>query len=346
MTASGSLRVAALTGGVSVPSARFRVRQLIAPLAAAGIAVEEWPSLLSMYPPRARALRPLWLAGNVLQRLPQVLLTRRYGAVLLQRELISTLYSLEGLTNRPRVLDVDDAIWLHPRGGFAGRLAASCDAVICGNGFLADYFSRFNRRIEVIPTAVDTDFYTPAATRPDARHPVVGWVGTSGNLPSLYAIEPALAAFMKQVPGACLKVMADRPPAFRSLPPARVEFVPWSRAGEAGMIRGLTVGIMPLEDSDWARGKCGYKMLTYMSAAVPVVVSPVGVNREILARGECGIGAATPEEWTEALGWLCANPDRAHALGERGREIAAAHYSIAAVAPRVARLLREVAGAA
>ena len=344
MTASASLRVAALTGGTSVPSARFRVRQLIAPLAAEGIEMEEWRSLLSMYPPAAGSLRPLWLAGNVLQRLPQVLLTHRYDAVLLQRELISTLYSLEGLTRRPRVFDVDDAVWLHPRGGFARRLAASCDAIVCGNEFLADYFSRFNQHIEIIPTAVDTDFYVPGG-RPGAEHPVVGWVGTSGNYPYLYGIEKALAAFLERVPGARLRIMADRPPAFRILAPSRVEFTPWSRTGEVGMIQGLTVGVMPLEDSDWARGKCAFKMLTYLSTAVPAVVSPVGMNREVLARGDCGIGAATTDEWVEALVWLCTNQDQARRLGERGREIVAEHYSIAATAPRLARVLHGVSSA-
>lgn len=336
-----TLRVAALTGGTSVPSARFRVRQLIAPLGREGIVMEEMPASLSAYPPASKALRPLWLGASLCARLPQVLSTYRYDAVFLQRELLSTLYTLERFTHRPRVFDVDDAIWLHPRGAFAARLAAACDAVICGNAYLADYFSRFNHRVSVVPTAVDTAVFVPAPVR-QAHTPVVGWVGTAGNFRYLYHIEPALKTFLDRVPEAQLWVMAESPPALRLLPADRVVFRQWAPDAEVAMIQGLTVGIMPLEDSEWARGKCSFKMLSYMSCAVPVVVSPVGMNREVLARGSCGYGADSDAEWVEALESLCLSPDKARAYGECGRAIVERHYSTGAVTPQVAEVIRDV----
>ena len=336
-----ALRVAALTGGTGIPSARFRVRQLIAPLAREDILMKEMPAALSAYPPASKALRPLWLAGSLCARLPQVLSTHRYDAVLLQRELLSTLYTLERFTGRPRIFDVDDAIWLHPRGAFAGRLAAACDAVICGNAYLADYFSRFNKDVSVIPTAVDTAVYVPApARRPQA--PTVGWVGTSSNFRYLYQIEPALKVFLERVPDARLRIMADSAPTLRRLPADRVTFHQWSPAAEVALIQELTVGIMPLEDTEWARGKCSFKMLSYLSCAVPVVVSPVGMNKEVLAHGACGYGADSVEAWIEALETLCRDADMARAYGERGRAIVEQHYSLDAVVPRVAGVIRDV----
>src|SRR5690242_11830062 len=126
------LRVAALTGGSRVPSARFRIGQYVESLKREGIELHHFPARFGSYPPPARWARPLWLVGTVAQRLPAIVQSHCYHLTILQRELVSSLTTLEEFTGRPRVLDVDDALWLLGNGRFIDRIAAMCDAVVCG----------------------------------------------------------------------------------------------------------------------------------------------------------------------------------------------------------------------
>ena len=339
MTAS-PLHVMAFTGGASVPAARFRVRQYVPALAGQGIALTESYPSLGAYPPQSRALRPAWAAASLLQRLPAVLASRAADVVLLQREMLSTLFTLEGLTGRPRVLDVDDAIHLFRGGRTAQRLARACDLVIAGNPWLAEVYGAWNRSVAVLPTAVDTDAL-PAEPYPLA--PVVGWIGTSGNLRYLYAVEDALAAVLERFNHTRLLVCCDGQPAFTRLPMDRVEVLPWSPGVEPAFFARITAGLMPLEDGAWERGKCAFKMLQYMASARPVVVSPVGMNADVLAHGEVGYAARDRDEWVDALSSLLVDPDRAAGMGRLGRAVVEAHYSLKALAPKLAALLRGVA---
>ena len=168
--------------------------------------------------------------------------------------------------------------------------------------------------------------------------------GTSDNFRYLYGIEGALGVVLESHRDARLRVISDVRPAFRELDGERVEFVRWTEEGEREALQGLAVGIMPLEDSVWARGKCSFKMLTYMASGVPVVASPVGMNAEVLGLGEIGFGAATRDEWIEALDVLLGDREKAREMGRRGREVAVRYFSVEALAPRLARELFSVAG--
>src|SRR5688572_19387775 len=158
------LRVAAYTGGRSVPSARFRVRQYIDALRGEGVELREYCALLDSYPPRQRSLRPLWAAAALGERMVAAARSWRADLTLLQRTMLSSFLTAEPLTRRPRVLDVDDAIWLH-RGGFGGssarRLARMCDLVICGNAFVAEHFEQWNPNVRLLATGVDTARFRP-----------------------------------------------------------------------------------------------------------------------------------------------------------------------------------------
>jgi hypothetical protein len=234
------LNVAAFTGGRSVPSARFRVRQYITELMHYGISVEEMPAALSVYPPNLRALRIPWACATLAQRIPSILRSYSYDVVLLQREMLSTYATLESMTGKPRVLDVDDAIYLLSPRRFAERLAQLSDLVICGNSFLADFFSRWNRRVAIVPTGVDTQHYVPRdiPVASTARL-IIGWIGTSANLPYLLNIESALAKVLKLVPSARIHVISDRKPQFRNLDEGKVNFIKWSMENDA--TRGIPV---------------------------------------------------------------------------------------------------------
>lgn len=335
--------MAAFTGGRAVPSARFRVRQLVPALRGLGVDVREWPAPLGVFPPRARSLRPVWGVTTLAARLPGIAWSYRADVTLLQREMLSTFATLEPLTKRPRVLDVDDAIFLYRRGRFAERLARACDSVICGNDYLAERFRRWNDHVEVVATAVDTNRYAPAAARPDPQRAVIGWIGTSSNFAYLYQIEGALGRVLRECRGAKLSVVADRAPRFRSLAADRVEYRRWRPETEVGTLQATTVGIMPLADSSWERGKCSLKMLLYMACEVPVVVSPVGMNAEVLAKGTMGLGASSEDEWVDALVGLLADGGERERMGIVGRRVVREQYSVEMTAPRLAGHLRALA---
>lgn len=335
-TAGRPLRVAAFTGGAALASARLRVRQYIAPLAGLGIAVQEsWPSL-GAFPPRRRSLRPAWLVGTLAQRLPPIAAGWRADITLLQREMVSTLPTLEGWTRRPRLVDIDDAMHLHRGGVAARRLARLAELVVVGNSWLAEIWGGWNRAIAILPTPVDTDRCTP---RPAPDEAAIGWIGSAGNLRYLAAVAPALRRVTERFPGTAIAVCCDRPPA---LPGLAVRYVPWSEDAEADFLASLTIGVMPLEDGPWERGKCSLKMLQYMAAGRPCVVSPVGMNNQLLREAELGRPATTIDQWTEALSSLLADRDAAARMGAAGRALAVARYSVAALAPRFAALLRRL----
>jgi len=356
------MRVVALTSGRNVPSSRFRVRQYVAPLRELGIEVEEWRSPIEKYDPaptallskaaralkRRRAQAPSALlprASRALKRvlrLPGVAASRFADVVWLERELLPGRSSLEHWTGRPRLFDVDDALWLQGSSGFSERIVRACAGVIAGNAFLAEHYREAGARVWIVPTAVDTEVWTPRREVSGDTW-TIGWIGTSSNLPYLLPLEGALAAFLERHGDARLLVVSDGTPDFTRLPADRWRFAKWSAHAEVGLVQRMDVGLMPLPDTDWARGKCAAKMLLYMAAGIPVVVSPVGTNVEVLALGEVGLAARDPEQWLDALAALYLDRPRARRMGLLGRAVVEAEYSVRAVAPRLAAIFREVA---
>jgi hypothetical protein len=138
------ISVAAFTAGRNVPGSRFRVRQYIDALKQYSVELSEFYPRAGGYPPQQKWTRPFWAAASLAGRFPGIVRSYRYDVTLLQREMLSTFLTLEPLTKRPRVLDVDDAIWLNRDSSFARKLAQISDSVICGNSFLAEYFRQWN----------------------------------------------------------------------------------------------------------------------------------------------------------------------------------------------------------
>jgi glycosyltransferase involved in cell wall biosynthesis len=269
----------------------------------------------------------------------RVLRTLKYDAVFLQRNLIATLSTWEPLLKKPLLFDVDDAIFLGPRGATADRIARHASITVCGNSFLADHFSGFSQ-VEILPTAVDTDRFVPGR-RPSAKErPVIGWSGSSSGFKYLEMIQPALRHVLMRHPDALFKVVSDRRPTLSTLPESQVVYEPWNHSTEVGAIQDFTVGIMPLEDTLWERGKCSYKMLTYMAVGVPTVVSPVGMNAEVLALGNCGYGVTKEADWIEALSNILSDSTMADKMGQTGRAIIEKHYSRHIIGQRLAQILR------
>ncbi|RZI79522.1 MAG: glycosyltransferase [Rubrivivax sp.] len=334
MPPAASPKIAALTQGDSIPSSRFRVRQLLPALQVHGLDVQELVAQPSAYPPSGHPARLAWAPQVLANALRRVLRANAFDAVIVQRELISTLPSVEGLIRAPFIADVDDAIWLY-RGGMAARnLARHADAVVAGNSFIGEYFASQGASVHLIPTGVDTARFQPLPAAKSRSYGVIGWSGTWGGYAYFEPLQQALAVVLRRHPDWKIRFVSDRPPQFPALPSDQVEYRPWSPATEAELTADMDIGLMPLDDSPWSRGKCSYKMLLNMSCGVPVVASAIGMNRDILAMANVGLGVQTPDDWTQALDALIADAPLRRAMGQRGRTLVCQHFGLDAISER------------
>ena len=329
------IKVTALTGSKNDPSSRFRIRQFIKPLQSLGVQVSEYCPLISRY-----KIEPLpWLVAAT--RLPGLVASRFSDITWLGRELISGRSSCERFAGKKRLFDVDDAIWFFYDRDFSAEIVSNCDGVIAGNRFLAEHYEQLGAKVWLVPTSVDTEMWLPGKSTSEGKW-TIGWTGSWANTRFLYLIEDALAAFLAQHPDSRFLVVCDRRPELTKLSPASYEFVPWSMENEIRLVQEMDVGLMPLEDYEPARGKCGFKMLSYMACGIPVVVTPVGVNCEILQRGEVGFAATAPDEWFAALVDLYDDRALAARMGTAGRRVVEEHYSVTTNAKLLAEIFRSV----
>jgi glycosyltransferase involved in cell wall biosynthesis len=210
--------------------------------------------------------------------------------------------------------------------------------VIAGNLYLAEYAQRAGAaRVEVVPTVVDLKRYC-AGVR-DASVPfTIGWIGSPPTARYLERVAPALAAACQG--GRARVVAVGSGPV--SLPAVPLEVRPWAHHTEAAEIRRFDVGIMPMPDDPWARGKCGFKLIQYMACGVPVIASPVSANLDIVSHGANGLLAASQDEWIAALEALRVDPQLRERLGTAGRHTVEQRYSLDVTAPRLADLLLQV----
>lgn len=333
-------RLAALTQGAAIPSARFRIRQLLPLWQAGGLDVRELVARPSAYPPPGLLARLAWAPQVLADATRRVLRANAFDAVVVQRELISTLPSVEGLIRRPLVADVDDAIWLYRNGLAAHHLARRARAVVAGNSFIAEHFAARGADVHIIPTGVDIQRFRPLDAPPVRSHGVIGWSGTWGGYVYFEPLQEALGALLRRHPDWKLRFVSDRPPQLPALPAAQIEYRPWSPTTEALLSADMDIGLMPLDDSLWSRGKCSYKMLLNMACGVPVVASAIGMNRELLSMAEVGLGVQTPDDWAQALEALIADAPRRRAMGERGRALVCEHFSLDVVSQRWMKVLQ------
>jgi glycosyltransferase involved in cell wall biosynthesis len=331
---------AMLTQGRWVPSTRYRVMQFLDRLPAYGVRPSLLDARFGAYPPASLLERPGWGIGAVANGLWRSLQARRLDVTLVQRSLISSMRTFECLSARPLILDVDDAIFLQGWSGWHDALARRATHVICGNEYLAEHYRRL-APVSVIPTTVDTQKFVRSPNPPE--NPVIGWSGTSSGLTFLYSIEIPLGVVLKRFPSAKLKIVCDRPPRFASLPADRVIFEQWTPEREVTGLQSFTVGLMPLVDTSWSRGKCAFKMLTFMAVGIPVVVSPIGPNKEILELGHAGFAASKDEDWVEALSRLLHDPALSMEMGSKGRSIVEQHFDCEVHAPVLADVIKQAA---
>ena len=351
------ISVAALTSGKNAPSARFRIRQHIEPLKKEGIHVREYVPAISKYEPAPKSLhsmgavpsgfgRVLWKCIKIAATIPSVTGSRTAQIIWLERGIHPGLLTFEPVLKRPYILDVDDAIWLTPPfGRFAvKRISKNAAMVLAGNNYIADWFSTYAKDIRIVPTGVDTTRIRPSRSEKENKRKRgfrIGWIGTSSNFDSLYLIEKPLKRFLRNN-DAELWIISDLQPKFTWLPPERLKFIRWSPVAEVKILNQMDVGIMPLVSSEWSLGKCSFKMLQYMAAGLPVVVSPIGMNNDVLSVGPVGYPAVTDTDWYDALSALYFDTSLASDLGRTGRLIVETHFERSVVSKKLARIFHEL----
>jgi glycosyltransferase involved in cell wall biosynthesis len=252
--------------------------------------------------------------------------------------------TLERYAGRRRLFDVDDAIWLLSEESFSEKIVELCDGVIAGNQYIADHYREQGARTWVVPTSIDTNVWRPLERKRAHASWTIGWIGSASNLPYLYEIEEPLADFLNDHDDAQLQLVCDREPAFKKIPAHRLRFVRWSPETEVALVQEMNVGLMPLPLTEWTLGKCAFKMISYMAVGIPVIVSPIGVNREILEQAQVGLRADTANEWYDALHALYEDRELGTRMGAAGRMLVEEKYSVTSNVVALASIFREVAG--
>lgn len=250
----------------------------------------------------------------------------------------------------PRIVfDFDDAVMFREQKGQRPlrdadfqkflRTLKYCAVAVAGNDFLASFAEACGRRAVVLPTPVDVEKYH-VKNHVDSPGLTVGWLGLSDGLAYVRHIRPALRRLGKQFPGLKLKIVSDKP---FQLDGIEIDNQTWRAETEQQNLGSFDIGIMPLWDSVWTRGKCGYKILQYMGAGIPVVASDVGVNSQIIKSGENGFLARTEDDWVRSIAELIDNAELRRTFGLRGRELIERRYSLKRFVNFYVDLLREVA---
>lgn len=258
--------------------------------------------------------------------------------IVLRKTFPAPLLWLLRRASRRLVFDFDDAIFCNSDGTasrtrmrrFAAMLRA-CDQVFAGNAFLARQAAAYNPAVTLLPTCVDAARYRIAAQPPQDALELV-WIGSRSTRKYLAQAMPWLAAAAQRVPRLRLKIVADF-----DLPGCGVATLPvaWRADSEARELASSHIGIAPLSDDDWSRGKCALKVLQYMAAGLPVVSSKAGANAEVLDEGVSGFLVSTPQEWAERIALLARDADLRRRMGEAGRRRVETDYSVEAAFGRL-----------
>jgi glycosyltransferase involved in cell wall biosynthesis len=214
------------------------------------------------------------------------------------------------------------------------------DHVVAGNRFLAQ--EAHAKPCSVFPTAVDLRIFRISDRPTSAKECVLGWIGTAENLPQWERLIPAFRQVCAKYPGVRFKIVSNREPEPCGLP---VEFERFSIDRESECLQEFDVGLMPLEDTSWNRGKCSLKALQCMALEKPVVISPVGMNKEVVKPQVSGLFATTEDEWVRELGRLVDSPDLRGRMGRAARKTVEASYSLEDIGPKMVQLLERIEGA-
>jgi glycosyltransferase involved in cell wall biosynthesis len=354
------MKLATFTDHIKTPSSRFRIRQYFPWLEEAGIIPFDYyrkNSIQSAGSPNGlkRIRNNVLLMGraaghealNLKERVVSSIMANTHDAIWLSRHLVVGYPTFEFMLKKPIIYDIDDAVFLNNIvSSWQFKIITSkAFAVIAGNDFLAENAARFSRNVHVVPTSVDTSRWFPLKKQQqiDGSNEAVfniGWCGTSSSIKYFLPFENSIKRFLVANPSAKLWIMSDRfPHEFQELKPY-LQFINWSVSSEVDFIRSLDVGLMPINDDLWCRGKCAYKLLLYAACGIPVIASPIGMNKVVLGSAEFGFGPNNSDEWYDALITLYDSQQMREEFSLNAVKLIAEQYAVSVCAQKIIKILK------
>jgi glycosyltransferase involved in cell wall biosynthesis len=349
------------------PSSRIRVYQLQPFLRDLGLASDIRPLLTgdvktliaSLFSDRGvfhKAYAAFTIALHFLKRFQHVIIARHYEVVVVQKDVLPFgLRPLLQLFNRNIVYEFDDAIWeptpgqkrkslvmaaiFRYRSRLFHRLLRSSRAIIAENSYLAEYATTFNRKVATITAPIDTHRYRSLMPQDRNGDVILGWIGSPGTTYLLESLEPALSRIGRCFDRIVVHNVGGSPIQFAGIP---VRNITWSEAGEIEHLRSFSVGLMPLDDTAFNRGRLGYKMIIYASMGIPTVAADIGLNRTVIKHNETGFLARHDDDWIDYISRLIADPGLRERLGSNARRVAISEYDVRAAAEKYRTVLYDV----
>lgn len=281
--------------------------------------------------------------SGLLRRCAVLTRLRSYDYVLIHRELTPFgppifEWMISRVFRKKIIYDFDDAIWLADQTHenpiwkmlkWRRKIGSICNwsfKVSAGNNYLADYARTHCEQVVLFPTVVDTAIHSSPGQKPKAKSqkPTIGWTGSHSTLFYLDSLLPVLQELEKTCDFNFLVIANQNP----HLPLKNFQFIPWNKETEIEDLSRMDIGVMPLEDNEWAKGKCGFKLIQYLALGIPAVASRVGVNDQIIMDAKTGYMASTPEEWKSKLMLLLQDPELRNRLGNAGRVLIEERFSV------------------
>jgi len=324
------MKVLFLIQGFSVAASRYRVLQYIPYLESRGVEAK-----VSLYP---RTLKENFRFFNQLSQYDVVFLQRKRFSqprlALLRRKAKRIVYDFDDSVMY-RNSKAEDPISSTRRRRFV-QMIKNSDFVIAGNEFLKNQVLPLNQNVEVIPTAIIQERYQLKTYSAQPERVILGWIGDHGSIHYLKKMRPIFERLGDSYPYVELKIVCDT---FFDCDRMKVIKKNWSLEEEVADLQGFDIGLMPLVDDPWSWGKCGLKIIQYQGVGVPVVCTPVGINKDLVEDGANGFWAKTPKEWQEKLSLLIKNPRLREQMGREGRKRVLRDYTDQVCAPRLFSIL-------
>jgi glycosyltransferase involved in cell wall biosynthesis len=339
--------------GPLAASHRYRLGQYVSGLSSMGVEMQIRHLLGDDYLRARFTGGPLPIASMVnacRARFENLWYQNEFDAIMLQCELVPLMpgWLERTLIRKPYLYDFDDAFYLKYRssrmrfltpllGKKFDAVMSGAAAVTAGNHVLAGYAKQHNANTHYLPTVVDTTHYLPQMERRGSTTFTVGWIGSPSTSTYLGELVAPLSLLGQEGPVRLIVIGGKAP----KIPNVEMIEIEWNENTEIGLINSFDVGVMPLPDDEWARGKCAFKLVQYMACAVPVIASPVGANVDLVT-SECGLLALDTQEWLDALRKLRDQPGIRSKMGEAGRARVVAHYSLHLSLPILANVFSRI----
>jgi glycosyltransferase involved in cell wall biosynthesis len=342
----------------TTPSQRFRIEQWLPYLEEQGISVDLKPFISAsmmqkLHQPGGLTAKAAGMIQAFARRTLEIANIGKYDVILVHRAAClagpAALERLITVFRKPIIFDFDDAIYLPNTSHanrffgwmkFPGKTATLCRLsahVVAGSNHLAEFARKHNSRVTVVPTSIDTDLYQPAPRNSNSDRIVIGWTGSSTSQTHLEMFADVLRELAARR-AIEIRVQSNREPNLAGVP---FVWIPWSPETEVEELTRFDIGIKPMPDDPWSRGKCPMKEIQYMSMGIPTVCSAVGASREIIRHGENGFLASTRKEWLDCLTRLIDDPNLREVIGAAGRRTVEEQYSMRECAGLFAEVVRE-----